>query len=85
MILRLLSYQRQDNFHNAPLVAVKISPTQENAGQLIHIEYRAYYKGVKQATKTKEGNLMIELLVKQRLQIWSSERCAIISIYMIVI
>merc|ERR1712080_780032 len=34
------------NYH-APLVAVKISPREGHEGQLIHIECRAYYDGVK--------------------------------------
>jgi len=51
------------NFH-APLVAVRITPKEEHAGQLIHIECRAYYEGVKHVTKTKEGMVMFELQIK---------------------
>merc|ERR1712032_1244491 len=51
------------NFH-APLVAVKITPKEGHGGQLIHIECRAYYKGVKHVTKTKEGMVMFELQIK---------------------
>jgi len=51
------------NFH-APLVAVKITPKAKQGGQLIHIECRAYYDGVKHVTKTKEGMVMFELQIK---------------------
>merc|ERR1712210_211699 len=51
------------NFH-APLVAVKITPKPGQGGQLIHIECRAYYDGVKHITKTKEGMVMFELQIK---------------------
>jgi len=51
------------NYH-APLVAVKISPREGHEGQLIHIECRAYYDGVKHVTKTKEGMVMFELQIK---------------------
>jgi len=51
------------NFH-APLIAVKITPKEGHGGQLIHIECRAYYKGVKHVTKTKEGMVMFELQIK---------------------
>jgi len=51
------------NYH-APLVAVKISPKEGHGGQLIHIECRAYYDGVKHVTKTKEGMVMFELQIK---------------------
>merc|ERR1712210_361544 len=52
-----------DNYH-APLVAVKITPKKGSEGQLIHIECRAYYDGVKHITKTKEGMVMFELQIK---------------------
>ena len=51
------------NYH-APLVAVKITPKKGSEGQLIHIECRAYYDGVKHITKTKEGMVMFELQIK---------------------
>merc|ERR1711971_1433680 len=51
------------NYH-APLVAVKISPRPGREGQLIHIECRAYYKGVKHNTETKEGMVTFELQIK---------------------
>merc|ERR1712088_1176530 len=47
--------------YHAPLVAVKITPGAGREGQLIHIECRAYYDGVKHITKTKEGMVMFEL------------------------
>jgi len=51
------------NFH-APLVAVRITPKAKHDGQLIHIECRAYYKGVKHVTKSREGMVMFELQIK---------------------
>jgi len=50
--------------YHAPLVAVKITPGAGREGQLIHIECRAYYDGVKHITKTKEGMVMFELQIK---------------------
>jgi len=50
------------NYH-APLVAVKISPRAGHEGQLIHMECRAYYKGVKHNTETNEGILTFELQI----------------------
>ena len=51
------------NYH-APLVALKISPRPGSEGQLIHIECRAYYKGVKHETETREGMVTFELQIK---------------------
>jgi len=50
------------NYH-APLVAVKISPREGHKGQLIHMECRAYYKGVKHNTETNEGIVTFELQI----------------------
>eukprot|EP00092_Neocalanus_flemingeri_P008553 GFUD01009215.1.p1 GENE.GFUD01009215.1~~GFUD01009215.1.p1 ORF type:complete len:230 (-),score=43.83 GFUD01009215.1:234-923(-) len=47
------------NYH-PPLVAIKISPA--NIGQLIHIECRAYYRGVRHDTKNKMGLVQFEVL-----------------------
>lgn len=48
--------------YHSPLVAVKVKP--KTPGQLVHIECRAYYKGVKQITKTKEGLVQFEVHIK---------------------
>merc|ERR1711971_826214 len=47
-----------------PLSWLKITPKKGSEGQLIHIECRAYYDGVKHITKTKEGMVMFELQIK---------------------
>jgi len=52
------------NYHS-PLVAIKITPKASSLGQLIHIECRAYYKGVKHVTKTKEGLVQFEVQIKK--------------------
>jgi len=48
--------------YHSPLVAVKVNP--KTRGQMVHIECRAYYKGVKQITKTKEGLVQFEVHIK---------------------
>jgi len=48
------------NYHS-PLVAIKINPT--NVGQLLHVECRAYYKGVIHNTKDKTGLVQFEVLI----------------------
>jgi len=50
------------NYH-PPLVAIQFKP--KVLGQLIHIECRAYYKGVNHVTKTKEGLVQFELQIKK--------------------
>jgi len=58
-----------ERIYHSPLVAVKVSPRNENyKGQLIHIECRAYYKGVKHITKTKEGLVQFEVQIKDDVQ-----------------
>jgi len=48
--------------YHSPLVAVKVRP--KTPGQMVHIECRAYYEGVKQITKTKEGLVQFEVHIK---------------------
>jgi len=51
--------------YHSPLVAVKVTPRSDDyKGQLIHIECRAYYKGVKHITKSKEGLVQFEVQIK---------------------
>jgi len=53
------------NYHS-PLVAIKIKPRKENLGQLIHVECRAYFKGVKHDTKHKLGLVQFEVMIKKK-------------------
>lgn len=54
----------KDKNYHSPLVAVKIAIDPEKKGQLVHIECRAYYKGVKHVTKSKEGLVQFEVQIK---------------------
>lgn len=54
----------EENYHS-PLVAIKLNLQDKFIGQLIHIECRAYYKGVEHVTKTKEGLVQFELQIKK--------------------
>jgi len=49
--------------YHSPLVAIKVDP--KNEGQMVHIECRAYYKGVRHVTKTKEGLVQFEVQIKK--------------------
>jgi len=50
--------------YHSPLVAIKITPTPDTIGQLIHVECRAYYYGVEHNTKDKMGLVQFEVLIK---------------------
>jgi len=52
----------KDAYHS-PLVAVQFDASQMPLGQLIHVECRAYYKGVIHTTKTKTGMVQFEILL----------------------
>jgi len=52
------------NYHS-PLVAIKITPTDQTIGQLIHVECRAYYFEVEHSTKDKMGLVQFEVLIKE--------------------
>jgi len=52
------------NVYHSPLVAIKITPTPDTIGQLIHVECRAYYYGVEHSTKDKMGLVQFEVLIK---------------------
>jgi len=52
-----------DSYHS-PLVAVQMNIDQAHIGQLIHVECRAYYKGVKHETKSKTGLVQFEVLLE---------------------
>jgi len=53
-----------DGIYHSPLVAVQIKPNV--IGQLIHIECRAYYKGVFHSKKEKQGLTQFEVLIRDR-------------------
>jgi len=59
----LKDVENPKNYHS-PLVALKIQPT--NVGQLLHVECRAYYKGVKHNTKDKIGLVQFEVLINEK-------------------
>jgi len=50
--------------YQSPLVAVNFNLDEKYIGQLIHIECRAYYKGVRHETKSKTGLVQFEVLMK---------------------
>jgi len=53
-----------NNYHS-PLVAIKISPSKANIGQLIHIECRAWFTGVIHNTKDKMGLVQFEVMITE--------------------
>ena len=53
--------------YQSPLVAVQFDIPEENVGQLIHVECRAYYQGVKHETKSKAGLVQFEVMLKHSL------------------
>jgi len=55
---------RKDEYHS-PLVAVQFDIPERYIGQLVHVECRAYYKGVKHVTKSKEGLVQFEVLMSK--------------------
>ena len=60
----------KENYHS-PLVVVQFdtSKMQRFVGQLIHVECRAYYKGVVHTTKTKTGMVQFEILLEEKLSL----------------
>jgi len=46
-------------------VAIKISPSKANIGQLIHIECRAWFTGVIHNTKDKMGLVQFEVMITE--------------------
>merc|ERR1712226_532451 len=51
----------KDICYHSPLVAIQVEP--ETAGQLVHMECRAYYRGVKHDKKDKLGLVQFEVQV----------------------
>jgi len=55
----------QGGYYEPPLVAVKIHLNEANVGQLIHVECRAWYEGVKHETRDKSGMVMFEVILNE--------------------
>merc|ERR1712130_738627 len=55
-------FQGNKEEYHSPLVAVQFSDLPK--GQLIHVECRSYYQGVRHETKSKTGLVTFEILVK---------------------
>jgi len=53
----------QHNYH-APLVAIRFKVTKKNIGQLVHVQCKAFYNGVKHVSKDKQGMVQFEVQVK---------------------
>jgi len=53
-----------DGIYHSPLVAVQVKPNV--IGQLIHIECRAYYKGVYHSKKDKQGLTQFEVIIRNQ-------------------
>jgi len=64
-------YKGNKEAYHSPLVAVQFdtSKMEDYIGQLIHVECRAYYKGVVHTTKTKTGMVQFEVLLERKLQV----------------
>ena len=63
-------YKGNKEAYHPPLVAVQFhtSRMEDYIGQLIHIECRAYYKGVVHNQETKTGKVQFEVLLERKLQ-----------------
>jgi len=63
-------YKGDSDHYNSPLVVVQFDTSKMTRfiGQLIHVECRAYYKGVVHTTKTKTGMVQFEVLLEKRLE-----------------
>merc|ERR1712098_831359 len=51
--------------YHSPLVAIQVDLDESYVGQLVHIECRAYYKGVEHVSKTKKGLVQFEVLLEK--------------------
>ena len=62
-------YKGDSNHYHSPLVAVQFDTSKMTrfVGQLIHVECRAYYKGVIHNAETKTGMVQFELLIERKL------------------
>ena len=58
-------YQGKKDEYHSPLVAVQFDIPEQYIGQLIHVECRAYYSGVKHETKSKAGLVQFEVILNK--------------------
>jgi len=59
------SIDTSTSVYHSPLVAIQVDLDESYVGQLVHIECRAYYKGVEHVSKTKKGLVQFEVLLEQ--------------------
>ena len=67
--VKYFPYQGDKENYHSPLVVVQFDTSKLSrfVGQLIHVECRAYYKGVIHTTKTKTGMVQFEVLLEKKL------------------
>jgi len=65
--VKYFPYKGEKKHYHSPLVVVQFdtSAMENFIGQLIHVECRAYYKGVVHTTKTKTGMVQFEVLLER--------------------
>jgi len=59
------SIKTSKSVYHSPLVAIQVNLDESYVGQLVHIECRAYYKGVVHETKSKKGLVQFEILLEK--------------------
>jgi len=67
--VKYFPYKGDKEKYHSPLVVVQFDTSKLSrfVGQLIHVECRAYYKGVIHTTKTKTGMVQFEVLLEKKL------------------
>ena len=65
--VKYFPYKGDPKHYHSPLVVVQFDTSKMDrfVGQLIHVECRAYYKGVIHTTKTKTGMVQFEVLLEK--------------------
>jgi len=65
--VKYFPYKGDPKHYHSPLVVVQFDTAKMDrfVGQLIHVECRAYYKGVIHTTKTKTGMVQFEVLLEK--------------------
>jgi len=65
--VKYFPYKGDPKHYQSPLVVVQFDTAKMDrfVGQLIHVECRAYYKGVIHTTKTKTGMVQFEILLEK--------------------
>jgi len=56
-------YMGKHQAYHAPLVAIKITPDEKFLGRLVHVECKAWFKGVEHNSKDKMGLTTFEVLM----------------------